>query len=290
VPAERKRLAVRKTYKLYVGGEFPRSESGRSYPATDAKDEILARVARASRKDLREAVRAARGAFPGWYGKTPYNRGQVLYRVAELMEGRREQFVEEVGHSGTKEAEAEVDAAIDRWVWYAGWCDKVHHVLGSVNPVAAPYFNFTIPEPTGVVGVVAPAQPALLGLVSRLAPAVISGNCVVVLASERWPLPAVTLAEVLATSDVPGGVINVLTGFTAELVPWLAGHMDVNAIDVTGVPDDQRPEVERLCAENVKRIVRAEGAEADWFDGAAQTPYVVTSFMEMKTVWHPMGA
>jgi acyl-CoA reductase-like NAD-dependent aldehyde dehydrogenase len=290
VPAERKRLAVRKTYKLYVGGEFPRSESGRSYPATDAKDEILARVARASRKDLREAVRAARGAFPGWYGKTPYNRGQVLYRVAELMEGRREQFVEEVGHSGTKEAEAEVDAAIDRWVWYAGWCDKVHHVLGSVNPVAAPYFNFTIPEPTGVVGVVAPAQPALLGLVSRLAPAVISGNCAVVLASERWPLPAVTLAEVLATSDVPGGVINVLTGFTAELVPWLAGHMDVNAIDVTGVPDEQRPEVERLCAENVKRILRAEGAEADWFDGAAQTPYVVTSFMEMKTVWHPMGA
>jgi acyl-CoA reductase-like NAD-dependent aldehyde dehydrogenase len=290
VPAERRRLAVRKTYKLYVDGDFPRSESGRSYPAMDQGGEVVARVARASRKDLREAVRAARSAFPGWSGKTPYNRGQVLYRVAELMEGRREQFVEEVRRAGATDPGAGVDAAIDRWVWYAGWADKIHHILGTVNPVAAPYFNFTIPEPTGVVGVVAPDDAPLLGLVSRLAPAVISGNCVVVLASERWPLPAVTLAEVLATSDVPGGVINVLTGFTAELVPWLAGHMDVNAIDITGVPEEQRDEVERLAAENVKRIVRAEDGQTDWLSDRAQSPYAVTAFMEMKTVWHPMGA
>jgi acyl-CoA reductase-like NAD-dependent aldehyde dehydrogenase len=289
VPAER-RLAVRKTYKLYIGGDFPRSESGRSYPAVDGDDEVVARVARASRKDLREAVRAARSAFPGWSGRTPYNRGQVLYRVAELMEGRREQFVDEVRRAGATDPEAGVDAAIDRWVWYAGWADKIHHILGTVNPVAAPYFNFTIPEPTGVVGIVAPDDAPLLGLVSRLAPAVISGNCIVVLASERWPLPAVTLAEVLATSDVPGGAVNILTGFTAELVPWLAGHMDVNAIDITGVPEEQRDEVERLAAENVKRIVRAEDGQTDWLGDRAQSPYAVTSFMEMKTVWHPMGA
>ena len=290
MPAERERLAVRKTYKLYIGGDFPRSESGRSYPAVGDDGEVVARVARASRKDVREAVRAARSAFPGWSGRTPYNRGQILYRVAELMEGRREQFVEEVRRAGATDPEAGVDTAIDRWVWYAGWADKIHHVLGTVNPVAAPYFNFTIPEPTGVVGIVAPPDAPLLGLVSRLAPAVISGNCAVVLASERWPLPAVTLAEVLATSDVPGGVVNILTGFTAELVPWLAGHMDVNAIDVTGVPAELRDEVERLSAENVKRIVRAEDGETDWLSDRAQSPYAVTSFMEMKTVWHPMGA
>jgi acyl-CoA reductase-like NAD-dependent aldehyde dehydrogenase len=290
VPADRERLAVRKTYKLFVGGGFPRSESGRSYPATGQDGEVVARVARASRKDVREAVRAARGAVPGWSGATPYNRGQVLYRVAELMEGRRHQFVDEVRRAGATDPEAGVDAAIDRWVWYAGWADKVHHILGSVNPVAAPYFNFTIPEPTGVVGIVAPPDAPLLGLVSRVAPAVVSGNATVVLASERWPLPAVTLAEVLATSDVPGGVINILTGFTEELVPWLAGHMDVNAIDVTGVPEGLRDEVERLAAENVKRIVRAEGPQTDWLADTAQSPYTVTAFMEMKTVWHPMGA
>jgi acyl-CoA reductase-like NAD-dependent aldehyde dehydrogenase len=284
------RLQVRKTYKLYIGGEFPRSESGRSYPAKDGDGEVVARVARASRKDLREAVRAARSAFPDWSGRTPFNRGQILYRVAELMEGRREQFVEEVGRAGATDPDAGVDAAIDRWVWYAGWADKIHHILGTVNPVAAPYFNFTIPEPTGVVGIVAPADAPLLGLVSRVAPAVISGNCAVVLAGERWPLSAVTLSEVLATSDVPGGVVNILTGFTGELVPWLAGHMDVNAIDVTGVPDEHVAEVERLAAENVKRVVRAESGQTDWLSDRAQSPYAVTSFMEMKTVWHPMGA
>jgi acyl-CoA reductase-like NAD-dependent aldehyde dehydrogenase len=286
----RSRLAVRRTHKLYVGGDFPRSESGRSYPAVDADGAVVARVARASRKDVREAVRAARAAFPGWSGKTAYNRGQVLYRVAELMEGRRDQFVEEVRRAGASDPDAGVDTAIDRWVWYAGWADKVHHIMGSVNPVAAPYFNFTLPEPTGVVGIVAPGDAPLLGLVSRLAPALVGGNCAVVLASERWPLSAVTLSEVLATSDVPGGVVNILTGYTAELVPWLAGHMDVNAVDLTGVPDDQRDEVERLCAENVKRIVRADDGQTDWLSDRAQSPYLVTAFMEMKTVWHPMGA
>jgi len=282
------RLSVRKTYKLYVGGDFPRSESGQSYPVHDRDGELVARAARASRKDLREAVRAARSAFPGWSGATPYNRGQVLYRVAELMEGRRDQFVEEIHRAGAKDPEAGVDASIDRWVWYAGWADKIHHVLGSVNPVAAPYFNFTIPEPTGVVGIVAPPDAPLLGLVSRVAPAVVSGNAVVVLASEPWPLPAVTLSEVLATSDVPGGVINVLTGHTAELVPWLAGHMDVNALDTAGVPEDLLPQVDELAAENVKRLVRADG-DADWFADQAESPYAVTALMEMKTVWHPIG-
>ncbi len=282
------RLPVRKTYKLYIGGEFPRSESGRSYPATDTRGDVMARAARASRKDVRDAVRAARGAFKGWAGKTAYNRGQTLYRVAELMEGRRAQFEQECGRAGAHDPAAELDAAIDRWVWYAGWCDKVHHVMGTVNPVAGPYFNFTIPEPTGVVGVVTPDEPPLLALVSRLAPVVVSGNTVVVLASERWPLPAVTLTEVLATSDVPPGVINVLTGYRKELVPWLAGHMDVNALDATGVADTMRAEVEALAAENVKRVARSR--TADFFAAGAQSPYDITAFMEMKTVWHPMGA
>jgi acyl-CoA reductase-like NAD-dependent aldehyde dehydrogenase len=292
------RLPVRKTYKLYIGGEFPRSESGRSYPVNDERGALLAWAVRGSKKDLREAVRAARSAWPGWSGKTAYNRGQVLYRVAELMEGRRAQFVDEVALAGVRDPDREVEAAIDRWVWYAGWSDKVHHVLGTVNPVAAPYFNFTIPESMGVVGVVAPEEAPLLGLVSRLAPAIVSGNTAVVLASERWPLAAVTLTEVLATSDVPGGVVNVLTGFKAELIPWLAGHMDVNAVDLTGVPEHLRYEVEQLGAENVKRLVGVRkpadgdgGSDgADFFSDRAQSPYDITALMEMKTVWHPMGA
>jgi acyl-CoA reductase-like NAD-dependent aldehyde dehydrogenase len=282
------RLDVRKTYKLYIGGAFPRSESGRSYPVTDRRDEVVARPARASRKDVRDAVRAARAAFPGWSGATAYNRGQVLYRVAELLEGRRGQFAGELERLGVAKPKREVDAAIDRWVWYAGWADKIAHVAGTVNPVAGPYFDFTIPEPTGVVGIVAPEEPALLGLVSRVAPAIVGGNTVVVLASEAKPLAAVTLAEVLATSDVPGGVVNVLTGFTKELAPWLATHMDVNALDVTGVPHHLRAEVEAAATDNVKRIVR-DGA-SDWFEESAQSPYAVTDFMEMKTVWHPKGA
>jgi acyl-CoA reductase-like NAD-dependent aldehyde dehydrogenase len=282
------RLPVKRTAKLFIGGEFPRSESGRSYEVRGADGELLAWAARASRKDLRDAVRAARAAQPGWAAKTAYHRGQILYRVAELMEGRRSQFESELRDVGAKDPARGVSAAIDRWVWYAGWADKIHQVLGAANPVAGPYFNFTIPEPTGVVGVVAPPDQALLGLVSRLAPAIVGGNTAVVLASEASPLPAVSLAEVLATSDVPGGVVNILTGLTAELVPWLAGHMDVNAIDATGVPEALRADVERLAAENVKRVHR--GLDVDLFAEEAQSPYEVTAFMEMKTVWHPMGA
>jgi acyl-CoA reductase-like NAD-dependent aldehyde dehydrogenase len=282
------RLDVRKTYKLYIGGAFPRSESGRSYAALGAGGAVVARPARASRKDVRDAVREARQAYRGWSGSTAYNRGQVLYRVAELMEGRRDQFAEELGRSGAAAPGPEMDASIDRLVWYAGWSDKIHHVLGTVNPVAGPYFDFTFPEPTGVVGIVAPEEPALLGLISRLAPALVSGNATVVLASESKPLPAVTLTEVLATSDVPGGTVNILTGYKQELTPWLASHMDVNAIDLTGVPPEDRPALEAAAADNVKRVV-VHGS-GDWFGESAQSPYAVADFMEMKTVWHPMGA
>ena len=282
------RLPVRRTAKLYVGGEFPRSESGRSYEVLGRDGELLAWAARASRKDLRDAVRAARAAQPGWAAKTAYNRGQILYRVAELMEGRRVQFEAELKDAGAKDPAKGVDAAIDRWVWYAGWSDKIHQIQGSSNPVAGPYFDFTVPEPTGVVGIVAPPDQSLLGLVSRVAPAIVSGNTAVVLASEPSPLPAVSLGEVLATSDVPGGVVNILTGLTAELVPWLAGHMDVNAIDATGVPEELRAQIEELAAENVKRV--HYGPDADPFADVAQSPYEVTAFVEFKTVWHPMGA
>ena len=282
------RLPVRRTAKLFIGGEFPRSESGRSYEVLGDDGELLAWAARASRKDLRDAVRAARAAQPGWAAKTASNRGQILYRVAELMEGRRSQFESELKDAGAKDPGKGVSASIDRWVWYAGWADKIHQIQGASNPVAGPYFNFTVPEPTGVVGVVAPPDQSLLGLVSRLAPAIVSGNTAVVLASERAPLPAVSLGEVLATSDIPGGVVNILTGFTEELAPWLAGHMDVNAIDATGVPEELRKEVEELSAENVKRVHRAP--DADPFSDEAQSPYEVTALVEFKTVWHPMGA
>jgi acyl-CoA reductase-like NAD-dependent aldehyde dehydrogenase len=291
------RIDVRKTYKLYIGGAFPRSESGRSYVVRAADDTPLANACRASRKDLRDAVRAARKAFEGWADKSAMNRGQVLYRVAELMEGRREQFVAEVAQAeGLREAKARevVTRAIDRWVWYAGWADKIAQVLGSSNPVASSYFNFTIPEPTGVVGVVASEASSLLGLVSRLAPPLVAGNTVVLLASQTRPLPAVTLTEVLATSDVPGGVVNVLTGLKAELVPVLAGHVDVDAIDVWGVPDDLRTDVELVAADNVKRLARrpagAVDAKFDWLDDrAAERPEWIAAFLEMKTVWHPIG-
>ncbi|MFL5650414.1 MAG: aldehyde dehydrogenase family protein [Chloroflexota bacterium] len=291
------RIDVRKTYKLYIGGAFPRTESGRSYLVSGADGAPLANACRASRKDVRDAVRAARKAFPGWAAKTAMNRGQVLYRVAELMEGRREQFASEVETAeglSAGAARAVVDRAIDRWVWYAGWADKIGQVLGSSNPVAAPYFNFTIPEPTGVVGVVAPETSSLLGLVSRLAPPLVTGNTVVVLASERRPLPAVTLTEVLATSDVPGGVVNVLTGHRGELVPVLAGHADIDALDTWGVPDDLRTDVELLAAEDIKRLSRrpTKVAESrfDWLDdAAAERPEWIAAFLEMKTVWHPIG-
>jgi acyl-CoA reductase-like NAD-dependent aldehyde dehydrogenase len=291
------RIGVRKTYKLYIGGAFPRSESGRSYPVSAADGTPLANAVRSSRKDLRDAVRAARSAFPGWSGKTAMNRGQVLYRVAELMEGRRDQFVAEVAVAeGLREGRAAevVDRAIDRWVWYAGWADKITQILGSANPVAAPYFNFTIPEPTGVVGVVAPETSALLGLVSRLAPPLVSGNTVVLLTSETRPLPAISLGEVLATSDVPGGVVNILTGRKAELVPVLAGHDGVDALDTWGVPDAMRLETEQLAADDIKRLSRRPStvneSRFDWLDDrAAERPEWIAAFLEMKTVWHPIG-
>jgi acyl-CoA reductase-like NAD-dependent aldehyde dehydrogenase len=297
VATQTARIDVRKTYKIYIGGAFPRSESGRSYVVSAANGEPIANAVRASRKDLREAVRAARKASQPWADKTAMNRGQVLYRVAELMEGRRDQFVAEVaaaeGLRGGK-AETVVDRAIDRWVWYAGWADKISQVLGSSNPVAAPYFNFTIPEPTGVVGIVAPETSSLLGLVSRLAPPLVAGNAVVVLASETRPLPAVTLSEVLATSDVPGGVVNLLTGLKPELVPVLAAHVDVDSLDVWGVPPDLRTEVELLASEDIKRIARrpagVSDAKFDWLDDrAAERPEWIASWLEMKTVWHPIG-
>ena len=289
------RISVRKTYKIYIGGSFPRSESGRSYVVRAADGSPLANAVRGSRKDVREAVRAARSAFPGWDGRTAMNRGQILYRVAELMEGRREQFEAEVSAaegSSRAAAAAQVDRAIDRWVWYAGWADKIMQVLGSVNPVAANYFDFTFPEASGVVGVVAPERSSLLGLVSRLAPVVVSGNTAVVLASEAGPLPAVTLTEVLATSDVPGGVINLITGQKRELVPWLASHMDVNALDLFGVPAELRTEVEQAAVESMKRVAvpPRDADRFDWLDdGRAQRPEWIARFMEMKTVWHPIG-
>ena len=277
------RLPVAKTYKLFIDGAFPRSESGRTFPVHGPDGTLLANAARASRKDLRDAVRIARAAQEGWAARTAYNRGQVLYRVAEMLEGRRAELASLLSDTGlaTEAAEEEVEASIDRWVWYAGWSDKVHHVLGTVNPVAGPYFNFTVPEPTGVVGLVASGRPALLGLVSRLVPAIVGGNAVVVVTGGDASLIAVTLGEVLATSDVPAGVVNVLTGERAELLPWLISHLDVNAVDLTGADDDLEAEVVAGAAANVKRVVFGDVEE--------ESPYAIADFMEMKTLWHPIG-
>jgi acyl-CoA reductase-like NAD-dependent aldehyde dehydrogenase len=262
------RLPVKKTYKLFIGGAFPRSESGRTYEAEGQN------VALASRKDVRDAVKAARAALPKWAGMTAYNRGQVLYRLAEMIEARAGEFAE------LCTGREEVERSIDRIVWYAGWTDKLAQVIGASNPVAGPYFNFSVPEPTGVVGVIAPDEPPLLGLVSRLAPVVTGGNTAVVLASDDRPIAAVELAEAIATSDVPGGVVNILTGRRQELAPWLASHVDVNALDVTG-SDGQRAELERLAADSVKRVHSAGTEE--------QSPWEIAAFLELKTVWHPIG-
>jgi len=264
------RLDVRKTYKLYIGGEFPRSESGRAYEVEGVW------AAQGSRKDLRDAVRAARGALSGWRSKTAYNRGQILYRVAEVLEGRRAQLLAE----GC--TDDEVSTAVDRWVWYAGWTDKIDAIFGTVNPVAGPYFDFTVAEPVGVVGSVAPPEPPLLGLTSRLAPVLAGGNTSVVIASEQHPRAAIGLAEALATSDVPGGVVNIVPGRTNELAPWLAGHLDVDSVDLSGAPDDVAGACEAAAADGVTRTVRAD-------DPLGQSPYDVAAFMEMKTVWHPIG-
>ncbi len=291
------RVEVKKTYKLYVGGAFPRSESGRSYAVTDRRGRFLANAALGSRKDARDAVVAARKAQPGWAGATAYNRGQVLYRVAEVMESRKAQFVEEVRAAEgltAPRATAAVDAAIDRWVWYAGWSDKYTQVLGGLNPVAGPFFDISVPEPTGVVAALAPQGSSLLGLVSVVAPIVVSGNTAIVLASRGRPVPAITLAESLATSDVPGGVVNLLTGDPAEMAPWLASHRDVNAIDLTGVAGTgiDWAELERAAADNLKRVRRPQvtdggAAEPDWT--ASPGLGRLEAFLETKTVWHPKG-
>jgi acyl-CoA reductase-like NAD-dependent aldehyde dehydrogenase len=284
------RVEVRKTYKLFIGGAFPRSESGRTYEVHDTDDKFLANAAKASRKDGRDAVLAARKGFAAWSSATAYNRGQVLYRVAEVMEGRRDQFITDVQAAeglGDKKSARVVDSAIDRMVWYAGWADKYAQVLGNTNPVAGPYFNFTIPEPTGVVAAVAPQDSSLLGLVSVIAPIVVTGNALIVVASTKCPIPAITLTEVLATADVPAGVINVLTGDPAEIAPWLASHGDVNAIDLTGVTNqDLAKQLEIEAAGTVKRVKRP--AQPNWL----ATPDFgrLASFVETKTVWHPIGA
>ncbi len=287
------RLDVRKTYKLYVGGAFPRSESGRSYEVADAKGQFLANAALASRKDARDAVVAARKAFAGWSSATAYNRGQVIYRVAEMLEGRRAQFVDEVSAAEgltARRATGLVEASIDRLVWYAGWADKYAQVLGGSNPVAGPYFNFSVPEPTGVVAIIAPQQSSLLGLISCLAPAITTGNTCVVLASETRPLPAASLGEVLATSDVPGGVVNILTGRVSEVAPHLAAHMDVNALDLTGAGLGAT-DLEIATADNLKRVLRPavdpKGRDVDWT--AVPDLVRLSAFVETKTVWHPVG-
>lgn len=277
------RLDVMKTYKLYIGGAFPRSESGRSYQVKDKRGEFIANPAWASRKDLRDAVVAAKGSFSGWSHATAYNRGQILYRIAEMMEGRSEQFIAEImALEGVteKNARAQVSEAIDLWVWYAGWTDKLSSIYGSTNPIAAPYFNFTIPEPIGVVGIISEEKDSLLGLVRALAPIIASGNSAVVISSETRPLPAMTFAEVLATSDLPAGVVNILTGKKAELLPWLASHMDVDALDISGANPKLDGELRRLGTENLKRIHRF---------GKKNSPKRILSYMELKTVWHPIG-
>jgi acyl-CoA reductase-like NAD-dependent aldehyde dehydrogenase len=286
------RLNIRKTYKLYINGEFPRTESGRYYAVTGKGGELLANACRGSRKDLRNAVVAARKAQGGWSGRTAYNRGQILYRIAEVCEARAAELADELQQQGSTAAEArrEVDSVIDRWVYYAGWSDKYTQLFGSVNPVAGPYYNFTLPEPTGVVGVIAPEEPALLGLVSRIAPAIVGGNTVVAVTSESRPLAAITLGEAFETSDVPPGVINLISGIKTELVPWLAAHMDVNAIDTTGVAAEAVAAVQKTAAENVKRVVHFDGAGIGWTDDRrSQGPYAILELQEAKTVWHPIG-
>jgi acyl-CoA reductase-like NAD-dependent aldehyde dehydrogenase len=285
-PPGAERLAVAKTYKLFVGGAFPRSESGRTYQVTDPRGRFLANAARASRKDGRDAVSAARKAFGGWSGATAYNRGQVIYRIAEMLEGRRAQFVDLLTSAGEHDAAASVDAGVDRLVHYAGWTDKLAAVFGGANPVAGPFFSFSTPEPTGIVVAVAPQQDSLLGLVSVIAPIITSGNTVVVIASRHRPLAALALAEVLATSDLPGGVVNILTGDPAEIAPSLAAHSDVDALDLTGTEGELRTALEREAAGTVKRVFAPSASDFTRVPGTAR----LRAFLETKTVWHPTGA
>lgn len=303
-----------KTYKIFVGGAFPRSESGRTYPVKSLDGNLLAHAVRSSRKDVREAVKAARSAQNSWASRTAYNRGQILYRIAELMNSRKQEFVTELAAAGDsdgkadakasckadgqnsaqaaaeEDAVAETETAIDRWIWYAGWCDKFASLAGSSNPVAGPYFGFTIPEPTGVVGIVAPDETPLASLVSRLAPVLVSGNTAVVVASESHPLPAVALAEVLATSDVPGGVVNILTGHRKELTLPLASHGDVDALDLTGCDPELLAAARTSASATLTRVVTASASERQWLTPSAESPYIIEAFCEYKTVWHPKGA
>ena len=277
------RIDVNKTYKLFIGGAFPRSESGRVYEIKGANKKFIANPSLASRKDLRDAVVAAKSAQPGWANATAFNRGQILYRIAEIMEGRSEQFVDEIcALEGVtnKVAKSQVEAAIDTWVWYSGWCDKLSSVTGSLNQVSGPFYNFTTPEPLGVVAIFAENKPSLLGVVRTLAPVLAGGNSVVLIASENYPLPAITLSEALATSDVPGGVVNILTGKSAELAPWVGSHMEIDGVDVAGLSKKQEGELKLVGADNLKRIFRFN---------PDNHPERITSFMEQKTVWHPIG-
>lgn len=277
------KIPIAKTYKLFINGAFPRSESGRTFSVNNPEGELIANVSQASRKDFREAVRAARSAQSPWASRTAYNRGQILYRVAEMLESRKIEFVELLKNIGlnSKAAKSEVEEAIHRWVWYAGWSDKYSQVLGSVNPVSGPYFNFTVPEPTGVVGIIAPAEPSMMGLVSRLAPAIVSGNTVVVVSQGQSSLTSITIGEVLATSDVPEGVVNILTGDQSELLPWMIGHMDVNAVDISGIsPETDHTLLEEVSL-NVKRVVSRKVEE--------ESLELISDFLEMKTIWHPVG-
>lgn len=285
------RIDVLKTYKTYVGGKFPRTESGRYYKVYDGDDKVLANACRCSRKDFRDAVVAARNAFPGWKGRTAYNRGQILYRIAEMLEGRKAQFVSELKTLGTKSKQAreEVEASIDRLIYYAGWADKYQQVFGTINPVASSHFNFSMPDPTGVVSILAPEKQPLLGLISVIAPVIVGGNTCIVLASEKQPLCAVSLGEVLHSSDVPGGVVNILTGLKEELIPHMSSHMDVNAFFYTDVEvkKEYAKQIDENGALNIKRVIFEE--VDDWLDGESQNPYLITNFQETKTTWHPVG-
>ena len=277
------RIDVNKTYKLFIGGAFPRSESGRVYEIKGANKKFIANPALASRKDLRDAVVVAKAAQSGWANATAFNRGQILYRVAEIMQGRSDQFIDEIcALEGvtTKVAKTQVEEAIDTWVWYSGWCDKLSSVTGSLNQVSGPFYNFTTPEALGVVAIFAENKPSLLGVVRTLAPVIASGNSAVLIASESYPLPAITLSEVLATSDVPAGVVNILTGKITELAPWVGSHMEIDGVDVAGLSKKQEEELKLVGADNLKRIFRFS---------PTNHPERILSFMEQKTVWHPIG-
>ena len=277
------KIPIAKTYKLFINGAFPRSESGRTFSVNNPEGELIANVSQASRKDFREAVCAARAAQLSWASRTAYNRGQILYRVAEMLESRKIEFVELLKSIGvnSRSATREVEDSIQRWVWYAGWSDKYSQVLGSVNPVSGPYFNFTVPEPTGVVGIIAPTEPSMLGLISRLVPAIVSGNTVVVVSEGQSSLTSVTIGEVLATSDVPAGVVNILTGDQKDLLPWMVGHLDVNAVDISGISPETDLTLLEETASNVKRVVSRQVNE--------ESLELISDFLEMKTVWHPIG-